>query len=622
MSVLALWPLALLVTVPGLILLYMLKQNAKEHTIPSVTLWQEVYQNMQASTPWERLRNNLLFYIQLLLILLFVLALASPYFKSGGKVHSNLIVCIDNSGSMNGMYDDDMVKLDAAKEKAIDYISHYKGDSMVTVASANQTAQLLLSGSGDRGSIRNAIQNIESTDTAGNMETTVTLLQSVTSQLPDYEVVLFTDSDVSLGSLQATVVDLSPVTDAAGKNVSVDYVSHAVSEDMTADVLAKLTNHGSKTAEGEVNLYLDDRLLAVSGYEIEGGKSAGIYFDKISAKTVEEAMENSGILKVECNERDALWEDNVAYDFFAADESKNVLLVTDQNVFLEKSITAGSDINLYKTNSITHLEDTMKYDLYIFDGEVPEEVPEKGNLLYLNPKEDAGIGGKTIFQVEEILKNAWIDVKEHEVTNYLEDYTFGVSRLSAMKKPEWAQDFFTSGIYSAGFIGDVDGRCVAVLGFDIHKTDFPLQTEFPIFIHNLMRACLGSSVIPAKKTDAGTVLPLNLSAGEEALVIAPDASRKKISASESLYHDTKKAGLYSVTVTRENEEEIKENFSVAFPYSESAISGKITVTSDKGEKAADNGTKDIAGGMSLRIPCIILLMLLVMVEWGVYSKRT
>lgn len=622
MSVLSLWPFALLITVPGLIILYMLKQNAKEHTVSSVMLWQEVYRNIQAATPWEKLRNNLLFYIQLLLILLFILALASPYFKNGGKAHGNLIICIDNSGSMNGMYDDSTKKLDAAKEKAIDYVSHYQGGSMVTVASANQTAQLLLSGSGDRGSIKTAIQDIESTDTAGNMETTVTLLQSVTSQLDDYEVVLFTDSDVNLGSLQAAVVDMSPVTDAAGQNVSVDYVSHAIAADMTADVLARLTNHGSGTAEGEVNLYLDDELLAVQDYEIEAGKSAGIYFDRISAEAVEEAVKNSGILRAECNEKDALEEDNTAYDFFTANETKNVLLVTDQNVFLEKSITAGSDINLYKTNSIAHLDDTMQYDLYIFDGEVPKEVPKEGNLLYLNPKEDAVIGGETVFQVEESLKNAWIDVEEHEVTNYLEDYTFGVSRLSAIKKPEWAQNFFTSGIYSAGFIGDVDGRCVAVLGFDVHKTDFPLQTEFPIFIHNLMRACLGSSVLPAQKVDAGTILPLNLSAGEEALVAAPDKDREKISAAEAMYRDTWKAGLYSVTVTGENEEEVKEDFSVTFPYSESSVSGKINVTADNGQKAADNGTKDIAAGMSLNIPCIILLMLLMMAEWGIYSKRT
>lgn len=621
MSVLSLWPLALLITVPGLILLYMLKQNAKEHTISSVTLWQEIYQNMQATTPWEKLRNNLLFYIQLLLILVFILALASPYFRHGNAAHGDLIICIDNSGSMNGMYDDSVKKLDAAKEKALDYVSHYKGDSKVTIASANQDSQILLSGASDRQNIKRVIQDIEPTDTAGNMETTVTLLQSVTSQLSDYEVVLFTDSDVALGTLQATVVDMSPVTDFAKKNLSVDYVSHAVAEDKTADVLAKLTNYSDKKAEGEVNLYLDDELLAIQNYEIEAGESAGIYFDKISAATVEKAIKEARVLRVECNEKDALEQDNTAYDFFTENETDNVLLVTDQNVFLEKSITAGSDINLYKTNSITHLDDTMQYDLYIFDGVVPEEVPKEGNLLYLNPKEGAKLGEDSLFEVEETLKNAWIDVEEHEVTNYLEDYTFGVSKLSAIKKPEWGENFFTSGIYSAGFIGNVGGRCVAVLGFDIHKTDFPLQTEFPIFIYNLMNACLDASVLPVQKIAAGEVLSLNLAPEESAKITAPDGSKEELSMMDALYRDTKKAGVYAVEISAK-EGAAEEKFSVAFPFSESSISGKITVTSDKEKKAEGIEAGDITSGMSLRIPCIILLILLMLVEWGVYSKRT
>ena len=53
-----LWPLLFLAFVPGIVLLYLLKQKVQTKKVPALNLWQEAFESVQASTPWEKFRNN------------------------------------------------------------------------------------------------------------------------------------------------------------------------------------------------------------------------------------------------------------------------------------------------------------------------------------------------------------------------------------------------------------------------------------------------------------------------------------------------------------------------------------------------------------------------------------
>ena len=64
MGFLSFWPLALLVLVPIIILLYILRQETKTKEFSSSMLWQEVVRNMEATKPWEKLKRNILLFLQ------------------------------------------------------------------------------------------------------------------------------------------------------------------------------------------------------------------------------------------------------------------------------------------------------------------------------------------------------------------------------------------------------------------------------------------------------------------------------------------------------------------------------------------------------------------------------
>ena len=100
-----LWPLAFAILVPVIIIMYMMKQKAKEQKVSSLYLWSEMIKNDRANTPWEKLKKNWLMILQIITLLVLIAALTSPYFLSGLVSSGKACIVIDTSASMGFMYD-------------------------------------------------------------------------------------------------------------------------------------------------------------------------------------------------------------------------------------------------------------------------------------------------------------------------------------------------------------------------------------------------------------------------------------------------------------------------------------------------------------------------------------
>lgn len=135
MSVQNLWPLAFLILIPVIIFLYILKEKAKDETFSSTMLWQEIYKNLEAKTPFEKLKHNILMYLQILTMLLLIFALMAPVLKRGGHATENAIIVVDNSASMQHIYDGDDTSLDAAIKEASAIIDGFSESATVTLIS-------------------------------------------------------------------------------------------------------------------------------------------------------------------------------------------------------------------------------------------------------------------------------------------------------------------------------------------------------------------------------------------------------------------------------------------------------------------------------------------------------
>ena len=140
-----LWPLFFILLVPVIIIMYMMKQKAKEQKVASLYLWREMVKNDRANTPWEKLKKNWLMILQIITLIVLIIALMSPYFLSAMVGSGKACVVIDTSASMNFMYDDNQTRIDKAKEEAVSFVRKLRSGTEISLITSDRNAMLLAS---------------------------------------------------------------------------------------------------------------------------------------------------------------------------------------------------------------------------------------------------------------------------------------------------------------------------------------------------------------------------------------------------------------------------------------------------------------------------------------------
>ncbi len=623
MGIIRLWPVALAVFIPGIILLYLLKQKVVNQKISALNLWKEAYENVQASTPWEKFRNNILMYMQIAALLLLILALMSPYITGSGSEYSNVLIIIDNSASMSGLYSEDESKLDVAKEQAADYVNSNDG-TRYTIMTVSNTPELIISGSDDKGRVSDAVNNIETTDIAGSLDQAASMVQSLVAAWKSYKVIAFTDSSANMQNINCEVVDLS----IQGNNGAIQSLSHTVSEDGTVKVMARVDNYGSNSLNTDVNLYIGNKLYDIQNVTVEAGESSIVYFKDIASGKYNSILAgNTPYLMAELNSKDMLAGDNIVYDILDNGSENKILLVTDKNTFLEKALKISGSQTIDKVQpKDAEAADIEEYSLVVYDGVLPGELSETGNIIFINPpasdvKKETEGWQKDIFIYGKKSKSSVIRTLKGNVTEYIEDYSFSSLDVLGFKTPKWAKAFFETGSkLSAGYLGNYNGRMIAVIGFDLHNTDFPLQTEFPIFMYNLLRETMSARIAEKSVYNAGEAVSIQKKGKSEKVVVTkPDGTKENynLEGGTVVFADTIDAGLYSI-----KEDDGEMYFIVPFPEEESDVLKETVITSDKNTKTDVN--KTLSGSISKKmvvLPVLALLLVLLMAEWIVYRKR-
>ncbi len=561
--------------------------------------------------------------MQIAALLLLILALMSPYITGSGSEYSNVLIIIDNSASMSGLYSEDESKLDVAKEQAADYVNSNDG-TRYTIMTVSNTPELIISGSDDKGRVSDAVNNIETTDIAGSLDQAASMVQSLVAAWKSYKVIAFTDSSANMQNINCEVVDLS----IQGNNGAIQSLSHTVSEDGTVKVMARVDNYGSNSLNTDVNLYIGNKLYDIQNVTVEAGESSIVYFKDIASGKYNSILAgNTPYLMAELNSKDMLAGDNIVYDILDNGSENKILLVTDKNTFLEKALKISGSQTIDKVQpKDAEAADIEEYSLVVYDGVLPGELSETGNIIFINPpasdvKKETEGWQKDIFIYGKKSKSSVIRILKGNVTEYIEDYSFSSLDVLGFKTPKWAKAFFETGSkLSAGYLGNYNGRMVAVIGFDLHNTDFPLQTEFPIFMYNLLRETMSARIAEKSVYNAGEAVSIQKKGKSEKVVVTkPDGTKENynLEGGTVVFADTIDAGLYSI-----KEDDGEMYFIVPFPEEESDVLKETVITSDKNTKTDVN--KTLSGSISKKmvvLPVLALLLVLLMAEWIVYRKR-
>ena len=589
-----LWPLFLLLTIPPVIMLYILKRKYKEEVISSSLLWKEVYKNTRANTPWEKFKKNIMLLLQIIIILSVILALMSPFISMGGKSYKNIIMVIDNTASMNTIYDGSNSRLEQGKALAKEYLNSTKEGTNTYIISYDGTSNLLLNGDFNKSNAASIIDKISTSYGSGDISDVVSFVKAIGDGIgEEYEALIFTDKQAAISDINGRIVYLGN----SGLNGSVDNVSHKFVDDKVK-VIANVTNNGDSLYEGDFSLYNGEELVAVEGLTLQVGESKTLSFELDSL--------NSDYLKGELSRKDILMEDNTYYHVVNENKVKKILLVTEENIFLEKAFGSIENTEVYKTNDVSNITENDEYDLYVFDNKMPEVMPRKGNILFINPNSNEFFN---VLQGGEIGQATAV---KGSVSSYLENTQFTLSEYNIIETPYYGTNILTIDDNSIGFKGEINDRKIAALSFDLHATDFALKKEFPILIYELGEELISTGMVYSNNFKAGEKIVVKSSDFESEInVTYPNGDIKDLKSGEEVKGELA-LGIYKI-----NQNDNNESFSVNFPTSSESDTSVETI----GEN--DNivhGKSNLKSGFNLTPIFILLAMLVVAFEWILYKK--
>lgn len=184
------------IAVPSLLILYFLKLKRQDLDISSTFLWKKAIQDLQANAPFQKLRRNLLLFLQLLILTAAVFSLAQPQLNAQKLSGERHVIMLDRSASMATLDASDgrggfISRLDAAKKAAAQLVDSLKepglidkdhGDLSMVIA-FDSTASVVEQFTGDKQRLKDAINAITQGDGTTGVEDAVRLARAQAPRL-------------------------------------------------------------------------------------------------------------------------------------------------------------------------------------------------------------------------------------------------------------------------------------------------------------------------------------------------------------------------------------------------------------------------------------------------------
>ncbi|MCB0178157.1 MAG: BatA and WFA domain-containing protein [Anaerolineae bacterium] len=538
---------ALLALIPPIIALYLLKLRRQDYEVSSIYLWQRVVRDVEANAPWQRLRRNLLLLLQILFLLLLILALVRPATPTEGAAGQSVVLVLDRSASMAatdevGPLGQPGSRLEAAKQAAAEMVTNLPETARVTViAAAGGQADLLTSATQDPRQALSAIDSIQPTLLNSDLDPALTLAEAIVAREPNAEIIMLSDGAITPppGS-SARLVSFGKL-DA---NQAISTLSISPVADGQLALFVQASNYGSAAAQ---------RRLIV---EVDGAPFAAVDLDLPPAGHVEQVIEaippeaETVEAYLQPSDEDVLPWDDRARLVVRPVEPARVTVVTNGNFFLQTALslldgrrvgvavetTTVAPANLLPDQAATSPDDLKS--VHIFDRTVPETLPPGNLLLIAPPQSVAGL-----FDITGQIDNPALEVvqPDHPLVDNISLADTQILATQVISAGSWARTVVVGYPDPAQpdsrpipllLAGEIDGRRIAILAFDLHQSDLPLRPAFPILMANLIRylAPGAGGVIPAQIAP-GQPLAITLPAGvARARLIYPNGAVQAIEA--------------------------------------------------------------------------------------------
>jgi Ca-activated chloride channel family protein len=538
-------PLALAlsaVAVP-VILLYVLKLRRREHVVSSTLLWRRALDDVQANAPWQRLRFNILLLLQLLALMALVLALAGPAYSQTHAFEGDLVLIIDQSYGMQA-HDVRPTRFAAALAQAHTLTADLGSGNVASVIGMGAHPRLAIAESDDQGAIDRAIDSLPVGVAPPNFLEAFSLAASLGRSGQKTRVVVLTSRDSGITRLPLPVsfpVDIVRIGRHLRDLAITAFQASRVGT--TTEALLRVSNFGSGTARSDIDLYVDGRLADVRPLSVGAGRQETVFWSNLPA-TVQQ-------MQAKLTRRDDVTADKSAWTVIPAAGTRRVLLVTKSDYFLQTALSLDPSVRLSTVSPAAYSPPVaQRYDLLVFDGTLPPQLPQSPVLLVAPP---AGTVGSLHFGAALSLAGNSLAASpagsSSPLLQYVDLSDVHVAAARQATLPGWLQSMVTAAGVPLLAAGDNGTRRLAVVTFNLQQSDWPLRISFPIAMQNLLRYLTPGVTLGAANLIAGQQVKLEPPAGSsEIQVRQPDGAVTVLHPPFPPYAATELPGLYRVRV--------------------------------------------------------------------------
>lgn len=470
-----LFPLAFLgsLAVPVIIALYLRLPARRTQEVPSLLLWQRLFDKAPHKKFLGRLRNLFSLLLALVILASVLLALAKPVFFQNFPSSSTVIILDQRARMQAGSTFKDGISL----ARRIAGEASARGE--VAILGISGIPWLISPFSSDAADLRTRLSLLTPTDGGGSLDASLELARRMLkSRDGNKRLLLITDRPVSDFPPEDLLLVGEPRENAAILSLAQRPLP---SSPQTREILVKLGNFSSQPRDVEFEILLDDRPIDLQTQRIEPGGQT----DFTLVLPAEKLRRGHGLLTAHLAVPDGLAPDNTAYARITGHEALRVLLLTEGNPYLESALRADPGVKMdiltpdqWRTGMGSH------FDAVLWDGNLPANTSLQslgpGNFLFL---------GQSPFTASDSRAPVTPPLSILETSRFLSYADLARVDFAYIRKMHIPGNLPVRVVAESGgepliaTLETPDRQRIIATAFDIPGSNFPLRAGFPLFIN-------------------------------------------------------------------------------------------------------------------------------------------
>jgi Ca-activated chloride channel family protein len=352
-----------LMSLPVIIALYLLKRRYQEQIVSSNYLWEVILKDIEANTPWQRLKKNWLMILQLIVASLLILAICRPLIPLAGGMDRHVIAVLDCSSSMLAT-DVKPTRFQEAQEQIQQAIDGLGPGELMTIISMGEQPDVLISASRDKTQLKNALKTAEPGLGSADLESAMAVASSIGEQKANSIIIIFSDGNTR--PVEREISSTCPVEfrQIGEGNDNVGFITFAARQQpLGTALLARVRNYSDQEIAIDIELRVNEHLVDVKPVVLRPGETKEQIWTELGSI--------KGVITAAITRRDSFSLDNTAATVVEETGNPRVLLATKGNIYMEKVLLLFKGLETYKTSAEDYSPDGEEYGLYIYDGFIP-----------------------------------------------------------------------------------------------------------------------------------------------------------------------------------------------------------------------------------------------------------